>query len=121
MIFEAGSASHICFLFVDENNNVIYDSKIDLEDNDTSVEIPVREGCVSVVFIKQAQSGLIWTSEEIIDNAVLRDIVDAIIENDPAYKGHSDGIAFGEGSHNLTYNVGNGKKAKAKTVTYIFE
>lgn len=121
LIFEAGSASHICFLFVDENNNVIYDSKIDLEDNDTSVEIPVREGCVSVVFIKQAQSGLIWTSEEIIDNAVLRDIVDAIIENDPAYKGHSDGIAFGEGSHNLTYNVGNGKKAKAKTVTYIFE
>ena len=64
---------------------------------------------------------MIWTSEEITDEAVQQAIVDSIIENDPAYKGHSDVIVSGEGSHNLTYNIGNGKKAKTQTVTYIFE
>ena len=120
--FESGTASHICFLYIDkETGEVVYDSKIDFNDGDTSAEIPAKDGYISAVFIKQAKSGMIWTSEEITDEAVQQAIVDSIIENDPAYKGHSDVIVSGEGSHNLTYNIGNGKKAKTQTVTYIFE
>ena len=115
--FKPGTASHICFLYIDkETGEVIYDSKIDFNDGDTSAEIPAKDGYISAVFIKQAQSGMIWTAEE-VDAETKNDIIESVKTNDKAYKGH-DAEVFGEGNHDLTYT--NGKKAKTKTVTYVF-
>lgn len=115
--FEPGTASHICFLYIDkETGEVIYDSKIDFNDGDTSAEIPAKDGYISAVFIKQAQSGLIWAAEE-VDAETKNDIIESVKTNDKAYKGHN-AVVSGEGNHDLTYT--NGKKAKTKTVTYVF-
>ena len=118
--FPAGGASHICYLFVNkETGEVTYEYKIDFDDGDTTADpIQVKDGFISVVFIKQAQSGMIWTSEKVSDE-ILDDIIASVKKNDKAYKGH-DAVAFGEGEHNLTYAIGNGKKAKNNTVTYTF-
>jgi len=114
--FESGSASHICFLYVNrENGEIVYESKYDFDDNDTSATIPGKEGYISVVFIKQAQSGILWTSEE-VDADTEAALIASVEANDPAYKG-CDAVAFGEGSHDLTY-TNNGKKYH--TVTYNF-
>ena len=59
---------------------------------------------------------MIWTAEE-VDAETKNDIIESVKTNDKAYKGH-DAEVFGEGNHDLTYT--NGKKAKTKTVTYVF-
>ena len=71
---------------------------------------------ISAVFIKQAQSGMIWTAEDVSEET-MNEIIASVKANDKAYKGH-DAEVFGEGNHDLTYT--NGKKAKTKTVTYVF-
>lgn len=117
--FENGDASNISFMLIDkETGNVEFLYKTDIE-NETSFEIPFEAGKVSAVFVKQSTSGMFWFSEEVDE-----DVVDAAIAclkaNNPSYKGHN-AVAFGAGSHELKYSVGNGKKNKEKTVTYTFE
>lgn len=114
-----GTASHICYLYVDRaTGEVIYDYKFGFSSKDISAEIPGKEGYISAVFIKQAQSGIIWTAEEVSDES-MDEIITSVIANDRAYKGH-DAEVYGEGAHDLTYAIGNGKKGKIKTVTYTF-
>jgi len=119
--FPAGGASHICYLFVDKaTGEVIYDYKIDFGGKDTTADpIQVKAGYVSVVFIKQAQSGMIWTSEDVSEDT-MDNIVAAVKKYDKAYKGH-DAEVVGTGVHELTYKIGNAKKGKTKTVFYTFE
>ena len=117
--FDAGTISHVCFMYVDrETGEVIYDTKIDFDSGDTSVLIPVKEGYITAIFIKQAKSGAFWTAEEVSEE-VMDEIIDTLIDNDPAYKGH-EGEFCGEGEHDLTYSIGNGKKGKTNTVSYNF-
>lgn len=119
LTFDAGTVSHLCYLYVDKTTGeVIYDYKIDFSSGDTTADIPVKDGFVTAIFMKQAKSGIIWTSEEVSED-VMADIIDSIVANDPAYKGH-DAEAYGEGAHDLTYSIGNGKKGKTTTVTYTF-
>lgn len=119
LTFKSGSASHICYLRVDADGNVEYLAKEDFGGGDTGSMILVEKDWVSAVFIKQAQSGMLWVSEE-VDEETTAKLLDAVIKNDKAYKG-CDAIAFGLGDHELTYAIGNGKKAKTKTVVYSFQ
>ena len=113
--FKSGEVSHIDFLLIDKKTcKVEFAGKKEIG-KETSCEIPVKEGCISVAFIKQAQSGMIWTSEEVSDE-IMDAIVDCVKENDKSYKGH-DSMTCGKGEHDLTYRSGK----KAKTVTYTFE
>lgn len=117
MIFNPGTASHIAYLYVDLNGNVEYSHKIDFEEKDTSANLPYKEGYTLVAFIKQAQSGMIWTSNQVSDE-VLKKIIASIKKNDKAYKGHN-AVTYGNGSHSLT--TVNKNKKKAHTVIYNFE
>ena len=119
LYFDKGTASHICYLYVDRTTGeVIFDHKYDFSSSATSAEIPAKKGYISVIFIKQAQSGIIWTAEEVSDE-VMDEIVASVIVKDRSYKGH-DAEAYGEGTHDLTYSIGNAKKGKTKTVSYCF-
>lgn len=113
--FKKGQASNISFMLIDKNGNVEFVCKKDIG-NETSFDIVNKEGYISAVFIKQATSGMIWTSEE-VDEKVLNSIIESIIENNKSYKGHDD-VTFGAGDHTLTYKNG-GKKTKS--VVYTFE
>lgn len=115
--FSKGSASHIAFLYVDAYGNVNYSHKIDFGNKDTSVKLPYKDGYVLAVFVKQAKSGMIWTSNQ-VSGDVMEKIILSIKKNDKAYKGH-DAIAYGNGNHILTYT--NGNKKKLHTVVYNFE
>lgn len=115
--FKKGTASHIVYLYIDQNNNIEYANKIDFSSKDTKANLPYKEGKVLVVFIKQAKSGIIWTSNQVSDET-LDKIVTAIKKYDKAYKGH-DAVAYGNGVHELSYK--NGNKNKIKTVSYNFE
>ena len=119
--FPAGGASHICYLFVNkETGEVTYEYKIDFDDGDTTADpIQVKDGFISVVFIKQAKSGMIWTSEE-VEKDTMDAIVSAVKKGDKAYKGH-DAEVSGKGEHTLIYSIGNSKKGKTQSVTYTFE
>lgn len=112
--FNKGDASHICYLRIDKDGNVEYLSKTDFKDSDVFAPIKEEEGYISAVFIKQAKSGMIWTSQKVSDE-VLNDIIASVKANDKAYKGH-DAVAFGSGQHELTYK----NNKKSKTVTYTF-
>ena len=119
LYFDKGTASHICYLYVDRaTGEVLFDHKCDFSSSATSALIPAKKGYISVIFIKQAQSGIIWTAEEVSDE-VMDVIVASVIANDRSYKGH-DAEAYGEGTHALTYSIGNAKKGKTKTVSYCF-
>ena len=117
--FAEATASNISFLYVNKGTDeVIFDHKIDLNGDDRSAKIQYREGYISLVFIKQATMGMIWTSEE-VDDATMSAIVTSIKNNNKSYKGHN-AVVFGEGVHKLTYKTGNGKNAKNQTVYYTF-
>ena len=62
---------------------------------------------------------MIWTSEA-VDDDVMDDIVASVKKKDKAYKGH-DAEVYGEGTFELKYAIGNGKKATTKTVSYTFD
>lgn len=109
--FKKGQASNISFMLIDEEGNVEFIEKIDIE-KQTSFEIPAEEGKISAVFVKQSTSGMLWFSEE-----VDQDIVDAALacvkKNNKSFKA-CDAIAFGAGDHDLEFK-------KNKFVTYTFE
>lgn len=115
--FKSGTASNISFMLIDANGDVEFINKIDIED-ETSVIIPTEEGKTSAVFIKQAQSGMLWVAEE-VDEGIVDKLIKCVKKNNPSYKGH-DSVAFGGGEHNLTYTNNKNKKNK-KTVTYKFD
>lgn len=106
-----GEASNISFMLIDkETGEVEFLYKEDIG-GETSHEIPVEEGKVSVVFIKQSTSGMFWFSEE-IDDELVEKAIDCLKDNNPSYKGHN-AVAFGEGEHTLEFK-------KNKFATYEF-
>jgi len=111
-----GTASHIAYFYIDKSGNIEYFNKIDFDNNDTHAILPYKEGYTLVTFIKQAQSGMIWSSNKLNDTLINK-VIATIKEKDKAYKGH-DTIVYGNGNHELTYT--NGKKKKNKTVIYSF-
>ena len=115
--FKSGTASNISFMLIDADGNVEFLHKIDIED-ETSVIIPTEEGKTSAVFIKQAQSGMLWVAEE-VDEGIVDKLIKCVKKNNPSYKGH-DSVAFGGGDHDLTY-MNNKNKKNTKTVTYKFD
>ena len=108
--FESGDASNISFMLVDANGNVEFLYKKDIG-NETSFEIPVEEGKISAVFVKQGTSGMFWFSEE-VDEDIQEAVIECLKDNNPSYKGHN-AIAFGAGDHELEFK-------KNKFVTYTF-
>jgi len=115
--FNKGTASHIAYFYIDKNGNVEYLNKTDFNNKDTYAILPYKEGYTLVVFIKQAQSGMIWSSNKLNDT-IMNKVIKSIKENDKAYKGH-DAITYGNGNHELIYT--NGKKNKTKSVIYNFQ
>ena len=115
--FKSGTASNISFMLIDSNGDVEFLNKIDIED-ETSVIIPTEEGKTSAVFIKQAQSGMLWVAEE-VDEDTVNKLIKCVKKNNPSYKRH-DSVTFGGGEHNLTY-TNNKNKKQTKTVTYKFD
>ena len=109
--FNSGDASNISFMLIDEDGNVEFLYKVDIE-NETSFEIPAKPGKISAVFIKQSTSGMFWFAEE-VDKETQNAVIECLKANNPSYKGHN-AIAFGEGEHNLEFKDG-------KFVTYTFE
>ena len=106
-----GEASNISFMLIDkETGEVEFLYKEDIG-SETSHEIPVEEGKVSVVFIKQSTSGMFWFSEE-VDEETQQIAIECLKDNNPSYKGHN-AVAFGEGSHKLEFKPG-------KIATYDF-
>ena len=101
-------------MLIDADGNVEFLHKIDIKD-ETSVIIPTEEGKISAVFIKQAQSGMLWVAEEVNEDTVDK-LIKCVKKNNPSYKGH-DSVAFGSGDHDLTYK----NKKNSKTVTYKFD
>ena len=116
MTFNPGSASHIAYLYIDSKSNIKHSHKIDFKGKDSEAILPYKEDKILVVFIKQAQTGMIWTSNQ-VDNDKLIKIIESIKKNDKAYKGHN-AVAYGNSSHNLT--VVNKNKKKSHTVIYNF-
>lgn len=112
--FKAGTASNISYMLIDKNGNVEFLHKIDLRDGDTSAPVIYKDGYITAIFIKQSTSGMLWISEE-VDDETVDAVIACVKKNNKSYKGH-DAVAFGEGSHDLTY----GKKNKTHTVTYTF-
>ena len=78
--FNKGEASHICYLRIDKNGNVEYLSKTDFKKNDVFAPIKKEDGYISAVFIKQAQSGMIWTSQK-VSYEVLANIIASVNSN----------------------------------------
>ena len=106
-----GEASNISFMLIDkETGEVEFLYKEDIG-SETAHEIPVEEGKVSVVFIKQSTSGMFWFSEE-VDDELVEKAIDCLKDNNPSYKGHN-AVAFGEGEHTLEFK-------KNKFATYEF-
>lgn len=116
--FKSGTASNISFMLIDANGDVEFINKIDIED-ETSVIIPTEAGKTSAVFIKQAQSGMLWVAEE-VNGDMIEKLINCVKENNPSYMGH-DSVEFGGGEHNLTYNNKKNNKKNNKTVTYKFD
>ena len=111
--FNSGEVSNISYMFLnEETGEVEFIKKIDIEDDATCVPILLKDGYVSVMFMKQATSGMFWFSEEVgedLQNAA----IECLKANNPSYKGHN-AIAFGEGNHELEFK-------KNKFVTYSFD
>ena len=112
--FKAGTASNISYMLIDKDGNVEFLHKIDLRDGDTSAPVIYKDGYITAIFVKQSTSGMLWISEE-VDDETVDAVIACVKKNNKSYKGH-DAVAFGEGSHDLTY----GKKNKTHTVTYTF-
>lgn len=100
--FKPGEVSNISYMFINkETGEVEFIKKIDIDEGVTSVPIIKAEGYVSVMFMKQATSGMFWFSEE-VDEEMQKAAIDCLIANNPSYKGHN-AIAFGYGSHDLEF------------------
>ena len=109
--FKSGQASNISFMLIDEDGNVEFLYKVDIDD-ETSFEIPTEEGKISAVFVKQSTSGMFWTYEQVSDE-VMDDVIDCLKAHNPSYKGYN-AIAYGAGSHELEFKSG-------KYATYVFD
>ena len=110
--FKGGSVSNISYMSINkETGEVEFIKKIDVDEGCTSAPIITADGYVSVMFMKQATSGMFWFSEE-VDEDVQQAAIDCLIDNNPSYKGHN-AIAFGKGEHDLEFK-------KGKVVTYTF-
>lgn len=110
--FQSGQVSNISYMFLNkETGEVEFLKKIDIEEGETSVPMVTMDGYVSVMFMKQATSGMFWFSEEVAEEQV-NAAIDCLVANNPSYKGHN-AIAFGEGAHDLEFK-------KGKVVTYVF-
>ena len=110
--FNSGDVSNISYMFINkETGEVEFIKKIDVAEGATSAPIIVADGYVSVMFMKQATSGMFWFSEE-VDKETQQAAIDCLIANNPSYKGHN-AIAFGEGAHQLEFKTN-------KFVTYYF-
>ena len=110
--FDSGKVSNISYMFINkETGEVEFLKKIDVEDDATSAPIIYADGYISVIFMKQATSGMFWFSEE-----VKEDLVNAAIAclktYNPSYKGHN-AVAFEEGTYKLEFK-------KNKFATYSF-
>ena len=110
--FQSGQASNISFMLIDKaTGEVEFLEKIDIGEQ-TSFEIPDAEGKISVVFVKQATSGMFWFSEEEVDEALVNAAIECLKDNNPSYKGHN-AVAFDE--ETVTWAFKNNKY-----VTYTF-
>ena len=110
--FQSGKVSNISYMFLNkESGEVEFLKKIDIEEGETSVPMVTMDGYVSVMFMKQATSGMFWFSEEVTEEQV-NAAIECLKANNPSYKGHN-AIAFGEGAHDLEFK-------KGKVVTYVF-
>ena len=110
--FNSGDVSNISYMFIDkETGKVEFLKKIDVDEGATTAPILTMDGYVSVMFMKQATSGMFWFSEE-VDEAQVAAAIECLKANNPSYKGHN-AIAFGEGEHILEFK-------KNKFVTYDF-
>ncbi|MBE5936295.1 MAG: hypothetical protein E7262_11050 [Lachnospiraceae bacterium] len=116
LTFKKGTVSNISYMLVDSEGKVEFLYKEDVESGSTFAPIEAKEEYISAMFMKQANSGMVWVSEEVSDE-VLANIIASIKANNPSYKGY-DAVAFGFGDHILEYKNG-GKKTK--TVTYTFK
>ena len=110
--FDSGKVSNISYMFINkETGEVEFLKKIDVDEGATSAPILSIDGYVSVMFMKQATSGMFWFSEEVsedLENAA----IECLKDNNPSYKGHN-AIAYGFGSHELEFK-------KNKFATYTF-
>ena len=110
--FDSGKVSNISYMFINkETGEVEFLKKIDVDEGATSAPILSIDGYVSVMFMKQATSGMFWFSEEVsedLENAA----IECLKDNNPSYKGHN-AIAYGSGSHELEFK-------KNKFATYTF-
>ena len=115
LTFKPGTISNISYMFIDkQTGEIAFLNKIDLSGEDSVVPIVRKDDCVSVMFLKQATSGMFWFSEE-VDEATEAAAIECLKANNPSYKGHN-AIAFGEGEHQLSYKKGK----NVKTWTYTF-
>lgn len=110
--FDSGKVSNISYMFINkETGEVEFLKKIDVDEGATSAPILSIDSYVSVMFMKQATSGMFWFSEEVsedLENAA----IECLKDNNPSYKGHN-AIAYGSGSHELEFK-------KNKFATYTF-
>lgn len=117
--FSSGEVSNVSFLYLNrETGEIIFDHKVDVNDQ-ASFYIDAMDGYISVVFVKQATSGMLWTSEKVTEEQQ-EALLKVVKKNNKSYK-KCEGYASGEGDKDLTYSIGNKKKGKTKTVTYSFD
>ena len=110
--FKSGEVSNISYMFINEETGAVeFVKKIDVDEGATSAPILTADGYVSVIFMKQATSGMFWFSEE-VDEALVNAAIDCLKDNNPSYKGHN-AVCFGYGDHELEFK-------KNKFVTYHF-
>ncbi len=110
--FGSGEVSNISYMFINkETGEVEFLKKIDVDEGATSAPILSMDGYVSVMFMKQATSGMFWFSED-VDEDLVNAAIECLKDNNPSYKGHN-AIAFGAGSHELEFK-------KNKFATYTF-
>lgn len=114
-IFPKGGASNISYMLI-KDGKVEFVKKIDLQDGDTTAPVITKEGYIAAMFIKQSTSGKFWIEEQ-VDDATVQAVIKCLIANNPSYSGHDEEIAFGYGTHTLTYTKKNGK---SHTVPYTF-
>lgn len=113
--FDKGTVSHVCYLYIDNNDNIKFHYKDDSVGNKNCVSFPYKKDCSLVVFIKQSTSGMIWCEKQ-ISKDMLDKVVEVVKKNDKSYKG-CEGFAYGNGEHKFTYHKGTNKE---KTVKYHF-
>lgn len=110
--FQSGKVSNISYLFLNkETGEVEFMNKIDVEEGETAAPVITMDGYVSVMFLKQATSGMFWFSEE-VDEQLVNAAIDCLKANNPSYKGHN-AVEFGAGEFELEFK-------KGKFATYTF-